>query len=527
MPPPDTHDPQISQLAAKRKPAARLAALVLLTFCMLLAGLQVADAWRARDKRLHAAAVANSNMVHALAAQGESAIRITDTVLASVVEQVEHEGWSGEAGARLQNHLRNMVREVEELHGLLIYDAEGNWVLNSLDKPMKGNNADREYFRYHRSHPDRGAHVGPPVLSRSTGAWVLPISRRINHPDGSFAGVAVATIQIAYFARLYDAFDVGRDGTILLALDDGTLAYRRPFNEKLIGETIAPGSVYQTYRQVGAVGSATLRGRMDGVLRLYSFRRMGGYPLLVVAGVSRDEVLAEWRASTTILVGGSVLVVLLLAAVGVRLVRQIMIRDSLEQELMSARERLQERNEILTELAERDGLTGISNRRHFEETLQLEIGRAARTGRPISLIILDVDNFKKYNDRYGHVAGDDCLRRVAAALPGSLARPSDFPARYGGEEFVILLPETGASGAAHVAEKVRLAVMECELAHADNCPGVVTVSLGVFTTLIDAAAPPSGAALVAQADQLLYRAKQLGRNRAVSTLEDEPLAAQA
>lgn len=97
---------------------------------------------------------------------------------------------------------------------------------------MKGNNADHEYFRFHQRHADRSAHVGAPILSRSTGVWVLPVSRRINAPDGSFAGVVVATVRIAYFAKLYEGFAIGARGTIVLARDDGTLAYRRPFDDR-------------------------------------------------------------------------------------------------------------------------------------------------------------------------------------------------------------------------------------------------------------------------------------------------------
>lgn len=516
MPRSDIADPHISLLRAARKPAARFAALVIAGVSLLIIGLQASETWRGRELRLREAETATANMAHALSAQGETAIRVTDTVLASVVTQVEREGWSGTSGERLGKYLRDIVGEIEELHGLLVYDADGNWVVNSLDRPMTGNNADREYFRFHKANTTRGAHVGPPVLSRSTGVWIVPVSRRINRPDGSFAGVVVATIRIAYFGKLYEGFDIGTQGTIVLAHEDGTLAYRRPFNETLVGKSIADGPVYREYTRAGPVGNATLRARLDGVVRLYSYRRMDSYPLLVIVGVAKEEILAEWRSSARQLFGGIVVVVLMLVLVGTRLVRQIRIRDELEDELLSARERLQERNAVLTELAERDGLTGISNRRHFEEALQREIARAARSGKPLSLIMLDVDYFKKYNDQYGHVAGDNCLQQIAAALPGSLDRPSDFPARYGGEEFIVLLPETDGDGAFQVAERIRCAIVALDIEHAGNPSGVVTVSLGVCTVLIDAGAPPAPETLVEQADCQLYQAKRLGRNR-VST----------
>lgn len=126
MPRSDIADPQISLLKAARKPAARFTALLMLAICLLIIGLQLAEAWRARSSRLHGAEIAAANMAHALSAQGESAIRVTDTVLASVVTQLEREGWSGAAGERLGEYMRDIVAEVEELHGLLFYDADGN-----------------------------------------------------------------------------------------------------------------------------------------------------------------------------------------------------------------------------------------------------------------------------------------------------------------------------------------------------------------------------------------------------------------
>ncbi len=509
----DIADPHISLLRAARKPAARFAALLIAGVSLLIIGLQAVETWRGRDLRLREAEVATANMAHALSAQGETAIRVTDTVLASVVTQVEREGWSGPPGERLGKYLRDVVAEAKEVHGVLVYDADGNWVVNSLDHAMQGNNADREYFRFHKASPQRSAHVGLPILSRSTGVWVLPVSRRINRPDGRFAGVVVATIRIAYFAKLYASFDIGKQGTIVLARDDGTLAYRRPFEDTLIGKSIAGGLVYQEYKRTGPVGNATLPAQLDGIVRLYSYRRMDSYPLLVIVGVSKDDILSGWRSSAGQLFGGIGVVVLMLALVGTRLVRQIRIRDELEKELLSARERLQERNAALTELAERDGLTGISNRRHFEEALQREIARAARSGKPLSLIMLDVDYFKKYNDHYGHVAGDNCLQQIAAVLPVSLDRPSDFPARYGGEEFIVLLPETSGHGAFQVAERIRSSVCALDIEHAGSPAGVVTVSLGVCTARVDADSLPAPEALVEQADCQLYEAKRLGRNR--------------
>jgi diguanylate cyclase (GGDEF)-like protein len=389
--------------------------------------------------------------------------------------------------------------------------------MTSLDRTPLHNNADREYFRYHLNNPDRAVHVGKPVRSRSTGAWVLPVSRRLDHADGSFAGVALGTIRIAYFSTLYESFDVGPAGVIMLTLDDGTMVYRHPHTDALIGTDVSSGPVHQMYRSTGPAGSAMLRSLIDGVERLYSYRHLDTYPLIVATAQSKEDILEKWWLSTLTQAAITLVAIVLLLGFGWRLIRQIMIRDHLEHELVQAREKLQEHNRALTVLADHDSLTGIANRRRFEQALTLETARAARTGAPLSLLMFDVDYFKRYNDTYGHVAGDACLRQVARALKESLVRPADLAARYGGEEFVALLPDTDPVGARQVAERIRLAVMELHIAHAGNGAGIVTISAGVYTSSVhgNRAAAASGAAtaLVERADALLYQAKQSGRNQ--------------
>lgn len=505
--------PEISRLTAEKRPAVRNAVLFVVALCLLLVAIQISDSWRARQERLAEVGVATTNMSHALAAQGESAIRVVDTVLAGVVERVETDGVTGTASARLHTHLKNMASEVEELHGLFVFGADGRWLMTSQDRTPLHNNADREYFKFHQNSTERGVHVGKPVHSRSTSDWVLPISRRLNNPDGSFAGVALGTIRIAYFSTLYESFDVGRAGVILLTLDDGTLVYRLPHNESLIGTDVSRGPVHRMYQSSGPSGTAMLRSQIDGVERLYSYRHLDTYPLIVATAQSREEILQKWWLSTLTQSAITIVAIVLLAGFGWRLVRQIIIRDNLQHELMQARERLQEHNRALTVLADHDSLTGLANRRRFEEVLGLEISRAARGGAPLSLLMIDVDFFKRYNDTYGHVAGDDCLRKVARALNDSLVRPADLVARYGGEEFVALLPDTDPAGARLVAERIRSAVMALGIAHTGNGPGIVTISAGVHTSYANSAAPGAATALVERADALLYQAKQSGRNQ--------------
>lgn len=168
-----------------------------------------------------------------------------------------------------------------------------------------------------------------------------------------------------------------------------------------------------------------------------------------------------------------------------------------------------QRNE-LERLSERDGLTGIANRRYFDKAFELAWRHAVRTGDPLSVAMIDVDHFKEYNDHYGHGAGDEALRQVAQALARGAGRPYDVAARYGGEEFVLLLP--GLSELEPLLEKLRQAVMELNLPHArSRSAEVVTISCGGVVAFVSQTDKPAG--LLGWADKLLYRAKQQGRNR--------------
>ncbi|WBV45092.1 diguanylate cyclase domain-containing protein [Pseudoroseomonas cervicalis] len=195
------------------------------------------------------------------------------------------------------------------------------------------------------------------------------------------------------------------------------------------------------------------------------------------------------------------------------------MRDATEAKAAEAR--LLEALERMEEMATTDALTGLANRRRFEEALALEWRRCAREGLPLSVLLLDADRFKRFNDRYGHPAGDECLRLVAASLAGVARRPGDVAARHGGEEFALLMPKTDAAGAALLAERVRAAVAEAKRPHLGNPPaGIVTVSIGVATTQPVPETGPAGPgilsgadALLSAADRALYAAKMGGRNR--------------
>jgi diguanylate cyclase (GGDEF)-like protein len=164
----------------------------------------------------------------------------------------------------------------------------------------------------------------------------------------------------------------------------------------------------------------------------------------------------------------------------------------------------------LEQLATRDGLTGLANRRCFDETLHAEWTRALRQKQPLSLLMVDVDNFKAYNDANGHLGGDECLKRIASAVASEM-RANDLVARYGGEEFAVILPNESLKGAAIVAERIRCRVERLKVPNAGGADGHVTVSIGAAPAIASPEATPSQ--LVGIADAALYRAKHMGRNR--------------
>lgn len=237
-------------------------------------------------------------------------------------------------------------------------------------------------------------------------------------------------------------------------------------------------------------------------------------PIIFISARARDEDIAAGVAA-----GGDdylqkPLSEVVLSAKIRAMYRIVQMRTSL---LVLAR-KLDAANQELLRLSSSDGLTGIPNRRYFDETLDREWRRCRRAGGELSLIMCDVDHFKRFNDVYGHQAGDECLRQVGQSLVAAVDRGGDTAARYGGEEFVVILPDTSTEGACTVAEKVRKAVVSLGIPHAESPYGQVTVSLGVARIAADEIGDIES--LILSADRALYQAKREGRNRVA--VEPEP-----
>ena len=237
----------------------------------------------------------------------------------------------------------------------------------------------------------------------------------------------------------------------------------------------------------------------------YAFALPAIMPMVValaISGTGPHIILAVYSSIFTVLIAG----------IARRFNRSLRYTWQLTFEKEDLVNALTKAHDQQSALAKSDGLTGMANRRHFDEVLEKEFSRLRRSGGLLSLLMLDVDHFKAFNDKYGHIAGDDCLKRVAEVFRRGVGRVSDLAARYGGEEFVGILPETDNAGAVAVAEQVRSAVESLQIVHESSSTSrYVTVSLGVVT--LNCSEVDSTTAVIARTDAQLYRAKTEGRNR--------------
>jgi diguanylate cyclase (GGDEF)-like protein len=259
-----------------------------------------------------------------------------------------------------------------------------------------------------------------------------------------------------------------------------------------------------------AAGSAGWTVPLDYTPVHELFRELRVEPYEDMARIGMQELMRQyWYWFAAVFAG-----VALLTLVSVYIFRINRRLKHSQERLLEIREKLEESNRVFQQLSAVDGLTGVANHRIFDEVLNKEWARALRSGAPLGLLMVDIDYFKKHNDRYGHQAGDACLKQVAAVLAETAKRPGDLVARYGGEEFAVILPGTDAAGAHVVGEQIRRAVEAVQLDYLEaSAKHHVTVSVGAAAMIPARDQRPE--ALVAIADDALYRAKAVGRNQVI------------
>lgn len=402
-----------------------------------------------------------------------------------------------------------------QLNGLFVYDAGGNWIATTTTAPSHNlNNADREYFIWHREHADPKIHIGHVILSRSTGKLVIPVSLRLNDAQGRFRGVMLGTISVDFFRHVFDWYELGKGDLLGLLHADGTIIYIRPFPDSIINRRITDSPLFTEVLKNTRYGTRTWENRVDGVTRIVGYARPERYPLVAVVGYGREALAQEWLRNNRGIIVLNALLLLIIILSGVLGLLQFRLTLRKHTELLRIRDELTRVNLTLQDLALIDELTGIANRRQFDFYLKHCLSRSVENGKPVSLIMMDIDYFKNYNDTFGHIAGDECLKKVADILNALPRRSTDVLARYGGEEFAFILPASDKTDAEAVARRALEALRDAALPHeATKLPEkIVTLSAGIGTS-----EPGSDSVSLKQAaDTALYAAKYAGRNRAVS-----------
>ncbi len=470
--------------------------------------------WSSRDAQLESKKIAIENLAQTIGQNTDAIIKQADVVLSGVVQSVAAEGMQTDHLKRMTRILAQQLNQLPQVQDFIVLDQSGQRVLSAHPlAPVLNTAIQGSYFAYHMTSPNPEPHIGPPQRKRTNNEWVFTVSRRLNHQDGSFAGVVVARISLSHFISLYGGLTVGHDRTMALVMDNGTLLWRLPFHDKDVGSSLAKGPLFSTYLRSRNRGTETMKTPIDGVTRLVSFARLSDYPLVVYVGNSQSDMLGEWRRNSIIFTFIVLCLSVVLGWLGYRLLTLVQNQERAGEQLRETQERLLRANNALELLAREDSLTGLNNRREFEYTAELEFKRALRGQHTIGLLMLDIDYFKRYNDTYGHQMGDDCLRRVSGIIKAAVTRPGDLVARYGGEEFVVVLPNTSSIGAMKVAERIRGAIYDAAIPNETAPQGILTISIGIQVLM--PGQDDSVKTMVAAADKALYQAKTGGRNRCV------------
>jgi diguanylate cyclase (GGDEF)-like protein len=465
--------------------------LVTVCFCAVCAHILI----DARRTALERAGDTATSMVAAIESDIVRNVETLNLSLQGVINNLKHPEID-----RISPDLRQLVlfdhsATARHFGSILVLDETGRLRYDSRNvnaKPL--DLSDRDYFRIHKTKEAPVLYVGQPQAARQSGAFFIGISKRLTHEDGSFAGVVAGTVQLSYFKKLFKDMALGANGTIVLARTDGTLLMRWPFDEALVGKSMKNADVFR-HLETSRSGRFETVSISDGVPRLSVYTQISDLPIVVVVGQAKRDIYSQWRQYAWTIGFLIATLVAMSAALAWFLLRELNWHRDAEQKLAT--------------LASTDGLTGLSNRWHFDETIRREWRRARRDHMPISLLMVDADEFKSYNDTHGHQAGDRLLRMIGEAISETIQRGADLGARYGGDEFAVLLPGTALEGAARVADQIRRR-FNADCAEQGIVNGA-KLSIGAACLIPERTA--SHATLLTAADEALYRAKDAGRNR--------------
>jgi diguanylate cyclase (GGDEF)-like protein len=461
--------------------------------------------WVERNSRFQVLQSAGSQartQAKSLAQQASDTFQMADLALISLSRLLGDETPTRSERLAIEKDMAELLLRVPRIRSLAYFEESG-WLLATSSRSAAVTNASRtDLFRTLREGTGSRLVVGAPVHDEAAGRWQIVAGHRVTKPDGEFGGMLTATIDSSYFSDFYATFSGSMDGHAALLTSDGITLSRYPYVEDIIGAKVPESPILRALWRGETSGSLQQPSPITGADRLQAFAAVAGQPMVVVFTLPTKAVLAPWH---TELVTRLPIVLLLLAVVvgvGLRLAKQAERRQVIEAGLV--------------ELSRTDALTGLLNRRDFNETLPHAWARCREAQLPLSLLMIDVDCFKLFNDTYGHQTGDTCLQLVSLAVQDCVSGESHRVIRYGGEEIAVVLPDTSKVRAAEIAESIRQSVVELAIQHATSTvTTVVTVSIGAATE--DWKHPRQAAGdLLDDADRALYRAKIGGRNQVVA-----------
>ena len=493
--------------------------------CVLLVAFQFRSLQDDRQQHVEQAQVNAHDLGSTVAISIAGSFENIDLTLQAAVDHIEQWNDKDVDYATVNATLQKLQTRVPSVILIKSTDANGKIVFTSgSDKSEALNVADRDYFQALKNDPYAAMTVSRPLLGRITKRWVLICARRFNLPNGEFGGIVFASVELeGYLYRLSGGeIKLSGDDVFLLRDDDGHAIIRYSKGKQdmdVMGSAVYSDNLNRLGKAHAENGTYVSNSAVDHVERIYYYQRITGRSMNLVVGISVKDALNEWQMESKKTWIETFSLVLAILSVGYVVYRTRQRQLQAFSEIQNIQTQLEQTNLELGRLSTTDGLTGLANRRKFDEVGPHEWLRAMRKRESLAVAMLDVDFFKIYNDRYGHQAGDQCLMAIARVLSAGLRDGSDFIARYGGEEFVILLPGQDADAAFEVLERLRRDIEALAIPHVgSSINSVITISAG-FASIV----PAPGISLenlIEQADKGLYAAKRKGKNQVVGAAEN-------